>query len=76
MYGEEDLYGKFASLVPSFAARCHLFCEYSFTPEINNKMKQTKATWVYRNHPFTPQKKNTPSQLFHINEEDLSNQDR
>ena len=19
-------------------------------------MKQTKATWVYRNHPFTPQK--------------------
>ena len=55
MNGKEDLYSKFASLVPSFAARCHLLCK-SFTPEINNKMKQTKATLVYRNHPFTPQK--------------------
>jgi len=42
--------------VPNFAARWHLFCNYLFTPEINNRMKQNKATWVYRNHPFTPQK--------------------
>jgi hypothetical protein len=43
-----------ASLVPNFAARWHLFCKYFFTPEINNKMKQTKAPMVYRNYPFTP----------------------
>jgi hypothetical protein len=42
MNGKEDLYSKFASLVPSFAARWHLFCNYFLTPEIDNKMKQTK----------------------------------
>jgi hypothetical protein len=47
-----------AKLVPNFAARWRLFCNNFFTPEINNKMEQTKATWVYRNHSFTPQKEN------------------
>ncbi len=56
MNGKEDLYSKLASLVPNFAARWHLFCKYFFTPEINSKMKQTKATMIYRNYPFTPYK--------------------
>jgi hypothetical protein len=46
-YSKEDLYSRFASLVPSFAARCHLFCGYFFTPEINNRMKQNESTIVY-----------------------------
>ncbi len=41
-YGKEDLYSKSASLVHNFAARRHLFCEYFFTKEINNKMIQQK----------------------------------
>jgi hypothetical protein len=53
-YSKEDLYSRFANLVPSFAARCHLFCGYFFTPEINNRMKQNESTIVYRNYPFTP----------------------
>jgi hypothetical protein len=55
-YSKEDFYSRFAILVPSFAARCHLFCGYFFTPEINNRMKQNESTIIYRNYPFTPQK--------------------
>jgi hypothetical protein len=47
---------KTASLVPNSATRWHLFCKYFFTPEINNQMKQTKATIMYRNYPVTPLK--------------------
>ncbi len=45
---------KTTKLVPVFAARWHLFCKYFVTPGINNQMKQTKATMVYRNCPVTP----------------------
>ncbi len=34
-----------AKVVPNFAARCHLFCEYFFTPDINNKMIQQKQQY-------------------------------
>jgi hypothetical protein len=45
---------KTANLVPVFAARWHAMYKYFFTPEINNQMKQTKGTMVYRNYPVTP----------------------
>jgi hypothetical protein len=53
IYSKEDI-SYIAKLVPNFAARWHLFCKYFFTPEINNQIKQTKATMIYRNYPVTP----------------------
>jgi hypothetical protein len=68
-YSKEDLYNKFASLVPSFAARCHLFCGHFFTPEINNKMKQNKSTIVYRNYPIHLEKKTSTYKENKVNDD-------
>jgi hypothetical protein len=54
---KEDLYSKYAGVVPSFATRCHLFCKYFFTLEINNQLKQSKTTIIYRNYPLHLKKK-------------------
>ncbi len=52
-YAKKTYQTKAAQIVPVSAARWHSFCKYFFTPEINNQSRQTQATTVYIDNPFT-----------------------
>jgi hypothetical protein len=60
---KEDLYSKYASVVPNFAARWHLFCKYFFTPEINNKILQQKQQFIYKLPVYTVERRSKQQEI-------------